>query len=133
MHSTASAVISRSDLYGLMGEALALELLPCCKSKKPISDCANLSHVVNFKMVYPRTRGELVPHWKHACRLLLQQASTASLTRQVHVALFMDGKLDADAFEHMSSARRWRRHAAFTSRQPLDGHVVGRQPLISCL
>jgi hypothetical protein len=32
------------------------------------------------------------------------------------IALFMDGKLDADAFEHMSSARRWRRHAAFTSR-----------------
>jgi hypothetical protein len=23
----------------------------------------------------------------------------------------MDGKLDAGAFEHMSSARRWRRHA----------------------
>jgi hypothetical protein len=31
--------------------------------------------------------------------------------RQVHLALFMDGKLNAGAFEHMSSARRWRRHA----------------------
>jgi hypothetical protein len=29
--------------------------------------------------------------------------------------LFMDGKLNADAFEHMSSARRWRRHASLTS------------------
>jgi hypothetical protein len=42
---------------------------------------------------------------------MLQQASAAALTRQVHLALFMDGKLNADAFEHMSSARRWRRHA----------------------
>jgi len=25
------------------------------------------------------------------------------------LALFVDGKLDAGAFEHMSSARRWRR------------------------
>jgi len=40
-----------------------------------------------------------------------QQANVAALTRQVHPALFMDGKLNADAFEHMSSARRWRRHA----------------------
>jgi hypothetical protein len=24
----------------------------------------------------------------------------------------MDGKLDAGAFEHMSSARRWRRHTS---------------------
>jgi hypothetical protein len=50
-------------------------------------------------------------HWQHAYRLFLQQASAAALTRQVQVALFMDGKLDAGAFEHMSSARRWRRHA----------------------
>ena len=32
MHSTASAVIARRDLYGLMGETLALELLPYCGS-----------------------------------------------------------------------------------------------------
>jgi hypothetical protein len=47
-------------------------------------------------------------YWQHAYQLLLQQASGAALTRQVQVALFMDGKLDAGAFEHMSSARRWR-------------------------
>jgi hypothetical protein len=28
----------------------------------------------------------------------------------------MDSKLDAGAFEHFSSARRWRRHAPFTNR-----------------
>jgi hypothetical protein len=50
-------------------------------------------------------------HSQQAWRLLLQGAAPAALTRQVHLALFMDGKLDAGAFEHMSSARRWRRHA----------------------
>ena len=42
-----------------------------------------------------------------ATHLVLQQARAALLTRQIHLALFMDGKLDAGAFEHMSSARRW--------------------------
>jgi hypothetical protein len=55
-------------------------------------------------------------HWQHAGRLMLQQVSAAAFTRQVHLALFMDGKLDAGAFEHLSSARRWRRHAPFTNR-----------------
>jgi hypothetical protein len=62
----------------------------------------------------PKKR-ELRAHWQHACRLLLQEAGVAALTRQVHVTLFMDSKLDASAFEHMSSARRWRRHATLTS------------------
>ena len=39
----------------------------------------------------------------------------AALTRQVQVALFMDGKLHAGAFEHMSSARRWRNGRACRS------------------
>jgi hypothetical protein len=41
--------------------------------------------------------------------LLLQEAGAAALTRQVHLALFMDGKLDV-APHPMSSSRRWRRH-----------------------
>jgi hypothetical protein len=68
-----------------------------------------------YIMALPKKRG-LRAHWQHACRLLLQQASAAALTRQIHLALFMDGKLDAGAFEHMSSARRWRRHSPFTNR-----------------
>ena len=68
-----------------------------------------------YIMELPRKRA-LRAHWQRAGRLMLQQASAAALTRQVHLALFMDGKLDAGAFEHMSSARRWRRHAAFTNR-----------------
>jgi len=43
------------------------------------------------------------------CRLLLGQASAAPLTLSSHLALFMDGNLDAGTFEHMSSVRRWRR------------------------
>ena len=46
-------------------------------------------------------------HWKRACLLLLEEVGAAALTRQVQVALFMDGKLDP-TFERMSNARRWR-------------------------
>jgi hypothetical protein len=44
-----------------MGETPALELLPCRMSKKPISNCANLSHVVNFEW-HIHERGGLVPY-----------------------------------------------------------------------
>ena len=30
-------------------------------------------------------------HWQHACRLFLQEANVAAVTRQVHLAIFMDG------------------------------------------
>jgi hypothetical protein len=33
-------------------------------------------------------------HWQHASRLFLEEANVAAVTRQVHLALFMDGKLD---------------------------------------
>jgi hypothetical protein len=46
-------------------------------------------------------------HWKRASLLLLEEVGAAALTRQVQVALFMDGKLDP-TFERMSNARRWR-------------------------
>jgi hypothetical protein len=64
-----------------------------------------------YMLALPKKR-EVRPHWQHACRLLLQEAGVAALTRQVQLALFREGKLDAGAFEHMSSARRWRRHAS---------------------
>jgi hypothetical protein len=46
-------------------------------------------------------------HWKRASLLLLEEVGAAALTRQVQVALFMDGKLDP-TFQRMSNARRWR-------------------------
>jgi hypothetical protein len=45
-------------------------------------------------------------HWKRVSLLLLEEVGAAALTRQVQVALVMDGKLDP-MFERMSNARRW--------------------------
>jgi hypothetical protein len=45
--------------------------------------------------------------WRRASLLLLEEVGAAALTRQVQVALVMDGKLDP-TFERMSTARRWR-------------------------
>jgi hypothetical protein len=63
-----------------------------------------------YIMALPKKRA-LRAHWQHAGRLMQQQTNAAALTRQVNVALFMDGKLNSGAFEQMSSARRRRRHA----------------------
>jgi hypothetical protein len=63
-----------------------------------------------YMQALPKTRA-LRAHWQHARRLLLEEVRAAALTQQVQVALFMDGKLDDGAFRHLSSARRWRRHA----------------------
>jgi hypothetical protein len=54
-----------------------------------------------------RTIGDARAHWKRASLLLLEEVGAAALTRQVQVALFMDGKLDP-TFECMSNVRRWR-------------------------
>ena len=61
-----------------------------------------------YLLTLPKAR-KMRAHWQHTSRLLLQEAGAAALTRQVHLALFMDGKLDA-APNSTSSARRWRRH-----------------------
>jgi len=51
---------------------------------------------------------EWLDHWKAAYRLLVQGASAAELTQQVHLALTLDGELDAKTFDSMSGARQWR-------------------------
>jgi hypothetical protein len=61
-----------------------------------------------YMLTLPKAR-KLRADWQHTSRLFLQEAGAAALTRQVHLALFMDGKLDA-APHHTSSSRRWRRH-----------------------
>jgi hypothetical protein len=60
--------------------------------------------------VDPGTRAQRA-HWQHAGWLLLNEVRPEALTRQVQVALFMDGKLDDSAFRPLSNARRMRRHA----------------------
>jgi hypothetical protein len=47
-------------------------------------------------------------HWERARRLLQEEAGVAAVTQEVHLALTKDDKLDVFAFEHITSARRWR-------------------------
>jgi hypothetical protein len=94
----------------LRPEYLAQKLTPYPLPTKDGGVLRTIGDAHAYIMALPKKRG-LGAHWQNACRLLLQQASAAALTRQVHLALFMDGKLDAGEFENLSMARRWRRYA----------------------
>jgi hypothetical protein len=59
-----------------------------------------------YILTLPKSRKSRA-HWKRASLLLLKEVGVAAVTRQVQVALVMDGKLDP-TFDHMSNARRWR-------------------------
>ena len=61
-----------------------------------------------YVVALPKTRW-LRSHWQRATQLILDEAGAAAVSKQVHLALFTDGKLDVDAVEQLSSARRWRR------------------------
>ena len=65
--------------------------------------------------------------WQHACRPLMEEAGVAAVTRQVHLALFTDAMLDIEAFERMSSARRWRPGTADTFF-PVPDDDAARRP-----
>jgi hypothetical protein len=65
-----------------------------------------IGNVQTYILTLPKKRG-MRAHWKHACRLLLQEAGAAAVTRQIHLALSRDGKLDIKALEDITSARRW--------------------------
>jgi hypothetical protein len=99
----------------LRPEYLAQKLTPYPLPTKDGGVLRTIGDAHAYMLALPKNRQRQV-HWQHAWRLLLQEAGAAALTRQVQVALFMDGKLDAGAFKHMTSARRWRRHAPFTNR-----------------
>ena len=75
----------------------------------PTKDSGLLRTVGTYMLTLPKAR-KLRVHWQHTSRLLVQEADASALTRQVHLSLFMDGKLDA-APNHTSSSRRWRRHS----------------------
>src|SRR5258708_36852557 len=62
-----------------------------------------------YMLALPKKR-EQRSHWQHACRLLLQEADVAALTRQVHPPPFLDGQVDSGALEHRGRARRCGRH-----------------------
>jgi hypothetical protein len=41
-------------------------------------------------------------HWQRAGQLIQEEADVEAVSQQFHRALFMDGKLDVNAFERMS-------------------------------
>jgi hypothetical protein len=94
----------------LRTEYLSYKLTPYPLSTKDGGVLHTIRDASAYMQALSKTRA-LRAHWQHASRLLLDEARPAVLTAQVQIALFMDGKLDDGAFRHLSSARRWRRHA----------------------
>jgi hypothetical protein len=90
----------------LPSEYLSKKLTPYPLPTKDGGVLRTIDDARGYMLAMPKRR-KLRAAWKHAWRLLLEEAGAAAFTRQVHLALSMDGKLDA-AFEHMSNARRWR-------------------------
>src|SRR5215475_8636550 len=104
-----------SKLDGLQGVTLRTaylceRLTPYPLPTKDAGVLRTIGDARAYMQALTKTRA-LRAHWRHATRLLLDEVRPAALTCQVQVALFLDGKLDDDAFRHLSSARRWRRHA----------------------
>ena len=60
-----------------------------------------------YILALPQKRGRLA-HWEQVRRLLMKEASVATVSQQIHLALSKDDKLDVFAFESITRARRWR-------------------------
>jgi hypothetical protein len=88
-------------------EYLAKPLTPYPLPTKDGGVLRTIGDVRAYMLALPKTR-DLRTHWQQASRLFLDEAGVATLTRQVQVALFLDGRLDAEEFKRMSGARRWR-------------------------
>ena len=87
-------------------EHLTQKLIPHPLPTKDGGVLRTIGDAYAYILTLPKTRKRR-PHWKRASLLLLEEVGAAALTRQVQVALLMDGKLDP-TFEGMSNARRWR-------------------------
>jgi hypothetical protein len=90
----------------LAPEYLSKKLTPYPLPTKDGGVLRTIDDVRAYMLAMTKIR-KLRAHWQDAWRLLQEKASAAALTRQVQLALFKDGKLDA-SFEHISNARRWR-------------------------
>jgi hypothetical protein len=47
----------------------------------------------SYIIALPKPRAQR-QHWQHVARLIIEQADVAELGRLVHLALFLDGRLD---------------------------------------
>jgi hypothetical protein len=68
----------------------------------PIKDGAVLRTIgdaANDVLALPQEQAEHCNRWRHAARLLLDQADVADVSRQVHLALFYDAQLDIGAMK----------------------------------
>jgi hypothetical protein len=51
----------------------------------------------NYVLALPQEQVEHCNRWRHAAQLLLDQADVAAVSRQVHLALFYEARLDLNA------------------------------------
>jgi hypothetical protein len=107
----AEVVVAVVENNGMMPsrEYLAKPLTPYPLPTKDGGVLRTIGDVRAYMLALPKNR-QLRAHWQHASRLFLEEANVAAVTRQVHLALSMDGKLDIGEFGRMSDARRWRRN-----------------------
>jgi hypothetical protein len=53
-----------------------------------------IGDAANYVLTLPPEQAERCNRWRHAARLLLDQADVADVSHQVHLALFYDTQLD---------------------------------------
>jgi hypothetical protein len=56
-----------------------------------------IGDAANYILALPHERAEYCNRWRHAAKLLLDEADVADVSRQVHLALFYDTQLDLNA------------------------------------
>jgi hypothetical protein len=71
----------------------------------------------NYVLALPPERVEYCNRWRHAARLLLDQADVADVSRQVHLALFYYAQLDIGAMD-------WWRDSTLNAPGPIDIHSL---------
>ena len=64
-----------------------------------------VGEAANYVLALPADRGELCQRWRHATKLILEQADAAAVSHQVHLALFYDAQLDIKAMDALGRVR----------------------------
>ena len=58
-----------------------------------------VGEAANYILALPHERAEYCNRWRHAAKLLLDQADVAEVSRQIYLALFYDAQLDIGAMK----------------------------------